>query len=76
MRTRSVSFPATRTDTDDGAEGGPVASDTTLELLHPSVLQATTDTAYGVVCVLEALMVARVKLLVEWLCCHRGADGI
>ena len=40
MRKRSVSFPATRTDTDEGAEGGPVASDTAFELLHPSVLQA------------------------------------
>ena len=67
MRTRSASFPATRTDTDDGAEGGPVAFDTAFERLHPSVLQATTDTVYGVVCALEALIVARVRLLAEWL---------
>ena len=69
MRTRSASFPATRTETDDGAEGGPVASDTVFERLHPSVLQAITDTMYGVVCALEALIVARVRLLAEWLCC-------
>ena len=69
MCTRSISLPDTRTATDDGAEGGPVASDTALELLHPSVLQAATDTVYGVVCALEALTVARVRLFGEWLCC-------
>ena len=71
MCTRSISLPDTRTDTDDGAEGGPVASDTALELLHPSVLQATTDTVYGVVCALEALIVARVRLFADWLWCSR-----